>query len=118
MRLTPPIQLRLKPKTYAELQEIAVGRNVSISTLIRERLELASFLQENFDSLREDLLTAGVLQAERPKRSSAGMDPEVQESVLLELLLCMRMIAGRQRQDEVQGTLEYAGHKVWTLSGR
>jgi len=94
MTLTPPIQVRLEPHTHALLKAEAAALGISISELIRRRLETTQTMLEAFNGLRGDLalLNPDLAQQGRQRAGHGVLGPDWVdlEGLLVEVLYILR----------------------------
>lgn len=118
MSLTPPIQVRLPPHVHAHLQAEAAERSLSVSEVIRQRLDASDPTLEAINGLRGDLafLNPDLVQRGGKPRSYGVLGPDWadMEALLVETLFILREammeVARRAQKDVVQlGLRPYDG---------
>jgi hypothetical protein len=110
-RYDDPIPVRVSVEKRAELERDAAARNITVSDLIRERLDLAQTVADQLEALRHDV----AFRLGQPSGQGASTPPaSPSDGALLEILLLLRAVAGPNRQNIVAGELALHGHRPWT----
>ncbi|MES2342103.1 MAG: hypothetical protein V4597_10525 [Pseudomonadota bacterium] len=95
MSLTPPIQVRLTPHIHAHLQAEAADRGLSVSEVIRQRLEASDPTLAAINGLRGDLafLNPDLAQRGGKPRGYGVLGPDWVdlEGLLVEVLYILRL---------------------------
>ena len=117
MKLCDPIQVRLDPKTHAELKAAADAKGVTVSALIRERLQGEGAIASALVALRADIVLAGarsrqVLPEALPAPPQGPAPSPRLEGMLAELLQLVRSSNPRQAR-QAQTEVLRAGLPVW-----
>ncbi|KKO70264.1 hypothetical protein AAV32_17475 (plasmid) [Kerstersia gyiorum] len=118
MALGSPVQLRLSPDKRMIYEDEAARQGKALATYLRERLEAQDDEQARSAALRAELANGmaelrGIV--ERGGSSTPG-DKTGDPSILLELLILMRAVAGPDRIKMAHAELRRQGLSVW--SGR
>lgn len=118
MALGSPVQLRLSPDQRMIYEDEAAQQGKALATYLRERLEAQDNEKTRSAALRAELANGmaelrGIV--ERGGSSTPG-DYAGDQSILLELLILMRAVAGPDRIKMAHAELRRQGLSVW--SGR
>ena len=89
MSLTTPIQVRLDLRQRRDLEAIAAARGITLSALIRERLDQTELMTSSLNSLRLTLALDEKRAPTPPMRPADGLSPEL-EAMLAEMLMTLR----------------------------
>lgn len=115
MTLGHPIQIRLNPSRQIIYEDEAAQQGKALATYLRERLEAQDDEQARSAALRTELANGmaelrGILErgGNSTLRDSTG-DP----SILLELLILMRAVAGPDKIKMAHAEIKRQGLKYW-----
>lgn len=119
MALGSPVQLRLSPDQRMIYEDEAARQGKPLATYLRERLEAQDDKKDRSAALRAELANGmaelrGIV--ERGGSSTPG-DKTGDSSILLELLILMRAIAGPDRIKMTHAELRRQGISVWSGRG-
>lgn len=116
MALGHPIQVRLNPSRQLIYEDEAARQGKPLATYLRERLEALDDEQARSEALRAELANGmaelrGIV--ERGGNAAPG-DTSSDPSILLELLILMRTVAGPDKMKMAHAELKRQGMKHWT----
>lgn len=111
MSLTTPIQVRLSLRQRRDLEAIAAARGITLSALIRERLDQTELMTSSLNSLRLTLALDEKRAPTPPMRPADGLSPEL-EAMLAEMLMTLRH-AHKEPSRFAQGSLRQTALRIW-----
>jgi len=119
MALGHPIQLRLNPDRQLAYEDEAARQSKALATYLRERLEAQDDEQARSESLRAELANGmaelrGIVERNGSNLSSNAIG---EQSMMLELLLLLRAVAGPDRLKMTHAELKRQGLQVWNAEG-
>lgn len=114
MALGSPVQLRLSPDQRMIYEDEAARQGKALATYLRERLEAQDNKQARSAALRTELANGmaelrGILERRDITPTGVICEP----SVMLELLLLLRSLAGPDRLKMTHAELKRQGLSVW-----
>lgn len=116
MALGHPVQVRLNPSRQLIYEDEAARQGKALATYLRERLEAQDDEQARSAALRAELANGmaelrGIV--ERGGTSTSGNNA-ADQSMLLELLILMRAVAGPDKIKMAHAEMKRQGVKHWT----
>lgn len=120
MRLGQPIKLRLSPDKQLAYEDEAARQGIALSTYLRGRLDALDADQARNEALRAELANGmaelrGIVERggnAAPGDTSGGTSGDT--SMMLELLILMRAVAGPDKIKMAHAELKRQGLKYWT----
>ncbi|MFA7647299.1 MAG: hypothetical protein WCY15_10050 [Phenylobacterium sp.] len=117
MKLCDPIQVRLDPNTHAELKAAADAKGVTVSALIRERLQGESAFAAALVALRAEVILSGARSRHEVLEPLAGPPQPTApaprlEGMLAEMLELFRAVNPKSAR-QAQHAVARRGLPVW-----
>lgn len=117
MALGLPIQLRLEPQKQALYEEEAANKGLPMATYLRQRLTKDDVDHERNEALRREINNGmaeiRALLSELDGASRGAEGGQLDQSMMLEMLLLLRAVAGPERMKMAHGELKRQGLKIW-----
>lgn len=113
MALGHPVQVRLSLESRLRYEAEAAAIDKPLGTYLRDRLEAEDVVLDELRMLRRAVERATAAREKEAQGISSGNEMEGITSVLLEILLTVRQMAGA-KNDVAQKEVERNGYKAWS----
>jgi|SRR5690606_2114488 len=111
-----PLTLRLSPEKHLDYEDEAARRGKPLSTYLRERLEAGDAVHDELIAIHRKLINLQIaiddLADGEPLTTETPSGQEI--SVMLEILLLLRSIAGMEKMTMVKRELMRLGYTAWS----